>query len=140
MTPTYKDLRVTARQAWQEDEQKLQTECSKWLKKDLFNRGEPQLYYHVPNERKASMAQLSRLKAQGVLSGVSDVVLPLRSSGFSGVYCELKKAKGSPSPEQKQFLTGVANEGYLAIIVNDIETFKRVFTAYLDERKNNTLQ
>jgi len=99
----YKDLRLPAKKAWQEDEQKLQLECSKWLKKELYLRGEPQLYYHVPNERKATAAQMSRLKAQGVLSGVSDVVLPLRSGEFCGLYCELKKAGGSPSQEVVNF-------------------------------------
>jgi hypothetical protein len=131
----YKDLRLPAKQAWQADEQKLQLECSKWLKKFLYTSGEPQLYYHVPNERKGTMAQMSRLKAQGVLSGVSDVVLPLRSGEFAGVYCELKKAGGTPSKEQKQFLNSVANEGYLAIVVNDLATFKEVFTYYIQQRK-----
>jgi len=131
----YKDLRLPAKKAWQADEQKLQLECSKWLKKFLYESGEPQLYYHVPNERKATMAQMARLKAQGVLSGVSDVVLPLRSGEFSGIYCELKKAGGSPSKEQKQFLNSVAKEGYLAIVVNDLATFKEVFTYYIEQRK-----
>ena len=131
----YKDLRKPAKQAWQEDEQKLQKEVSKWLKKELYLRGEPQLYYHIPNERKASMAQMSRLKAQGVLSGASDVVLPLKSGEYSGIYCELKKAGESPSKEQKSFLTGVANEGYLAIVINDLDTFIEVFTYYLEQRK-----
>ena len=134
-TLLYKDLRKPAKQAWQEDEQKLQKEVSRWLKKELHWRGEPQLYYHIPNERKASMAQMSRLKAQGVLSGASDVVLPLRSDEYCGIYCELKKAGGSPSKEQKLFLTGVAKEGYLAIVINDLETFKEVFTYYLNQRK-----
>jgi hypothetical protein len=131
----YKDLRLPAKQAWQADEQKFQLECSKWLKKFLYISNESQLYYHVPNERKATMAQMSRLKAQGVLSGVSDVVLPLRSGEFSGIYCELKKAGGSPSPEQKAFLNGVAAEGYLAVVINDLETFKKVFSYYIEQRK-----
>ena len=131
----YKDLRLPAKKAWQEDEQKLQKEVSRWLKKELYLRGEPQVYYHIPNERKATIAQMSRLKAQGVLSGASDVVLPLKSGEFSGIYCELKKAGGSPSQEQKDFLNSVAAEGYLAIVVNDIETFKEVFTYYLEQRK-----
>lgn len=129
------DLRKPAKQAWQADEQKLQLEVSKWLKKELYLRGEPQIYYHVPNERKGTAAQMSRLKAQGVLSGVSDVVLPLRSEEYCGIYCELKKAGGSPTPEQKEFLTEVAKEGYLAVIINDLDTFKEVFTHYLNQRK-----
>lgn len=131
----YKDLRKPAKQAYDGLEQGFQRECAEWLKKELYLRGEPQLFYHCPNERKASVAQLSRLKAQGVLSGVSDVVLPLRSGEFCGVYCELKAKGGSPSQEQKDFLNGVANEGYLAIIVNDLETFKSVFSYYLEQRK-----
>lgn len=129
------DLRKPAKLAYQGDEQKFQTECSKWLRKELYLRGEPQIYYHVPNERKASMAQMCRLKAQGVLAGVSDVVLPLRSEEYSGIYCELKANTGSPSKEQKAFLAGVAAEGHLAVVINDLETFKEVFTFYLDQRK-----
>lgn len=133
----YKDLRKPAKLADQRLEHMLQQDCAQWLKKTLYNAGLPQVFYHVANERKATAAQHGRLKLQGVLKGVSDVVLPLKSGEYCGVYCELKTKTGSPSQDQKDFLTAVASEGYLAIIVNDIETFKEVFTYYIYERTNN---
>lgn len=129
------DLRKPAKQAWQESEQKLQTECAKWLKKELYLRGEKQLFYHVPNESKASIGYRMKMKAQGVLSGVSDIVLPLRSQEYSGIYCEIKAKSGCPDADQKEFLNGVEEEGFLAVVINDLETFKKVFSYYLDQRK-----
>lgn len=130
-----KDLRLPSKLAWAEKEDALQTECMKWLKKELYNRDLPQLAYHPPNGGNRNQREASRLKLQGVLPGVSDVVLPMRSEGYSGVYCELKKKGGTISEDQIKFLTGVEAEGYLAIVVNDLETFKEVFTYYLDNRK-----
>lgn len=128
------DLRKPAKLADPRKEHFLQQDCAQWLKKELYLRGLPQVFYHCPNERKATPAQHNRLKLQGVLSGVSDVVLPLKSEGFCGVYCELKTTTGRPSPEQKQFLKDVAAEGYLALVVNDLATFKACFTKYLNNR------
>lgn len=129
------DLRKPAKQADQRPERNLQQDCAQWLKKQLYDRGEPQLAYHIANERKANPQQHMRLKLQGVLKGVSDICLPLKSREFSGIYCELKTKSGSPSKEQKEFLAGVSAEGYLAVVVNDFDTFKEVFTEYLNNRK-----
>lgn len=129
------DLRKPAKLAWQELEHKFQLEAAKWTKRELYKRGLPQVFYHVPNERKASKRELSQLKLQGVLSGVSDVVIPLKAGEYSGLYCELKKAGGSASPEQKVFLEAVALEGFLAVVINDLQTYIETVTAYLDLRK-----
>ena len=131
------DLRKPAKQADQREERFLQKDCAMWLKKELYLRGLPQIFYHVANERKATPAQHSRLKLQGVLKGVSDIVLPVRSQEFSGIYAELKTKNGVPSPEQKAFLKGVAEQGYLAVIINDIITFREVLTSYLNNRQTN---
>ena len=130
-----KDLRKPAKLADQREERFLQQDCAAWLKKELYLRKLPQLFYHVANERKATPAQHNRLKLQGVLGGVSDVVLPLKSGEYSGVYCELKTKRGCPDLDQKNFLHAVAKEGYLAVVVNDLDTFKEVLIAYLDQRE-----
>lgn len=130
-----KDLRKPAKEADQREERFLQQDCAGWLKKELYLRKLPQLFYHVANERKATPAQHNRLKLQGVLGGVSDIVLPLKSEEYSGIYCELKTKRGCPDPDQRRFLSDVAAEGYLAVVINDFATFKDVFTYYLDQRK-----
>ena len=132
----YKDLRLPAKQADQRKEQSFQQACAGWLKHALCEADVPQIFYHVANERKASVRQMSLLKLQGVLSGVSDVVLPLKSGEYSGVYCELKTKVGCPSKNQKAFLNAVSEQGYLAVVINDFETFKDVFSYYIDNRTN----
>lgn len=112
------DLRKPAKLADQRKEDRFQQDCAEWLKGELFSRGEPQLFYHCPNGEKREPRVAERLKLKGVLKGVSDVVLPMRSGEFSGVYCELKTTTGRPSKEQKDFLVGVAAEGYLAVVVD----------------------
>lgn len=131
----YHDLRKPAKQADQRKEHFLQKDCAGWLKKELYLNGLPQVFYHVANERKATSIEHVRLKLQGVLSGVSDVVLPLKSEEYCGVYCELKTKNGSPSLEQKNFLNNVALYGHLAIVVNDFSTFKEVFAYYIKNIK-----
>lgn len=130
-----KDLRKPAKRAWQGSEDSLQIKCAEFAKKALYLAGEPQVWHHVPNGGTRTRREASKLKAMGVLPGVGDTFLPLKSGEFCGLYIELKKAGGSPSPDQKKFLKAVAAEGYLAVVVNDLDTFKEVFTAYLEQRK-----
>ena len=131
----YKDMRLPAKKAWQKSEDALQIECAKFAKKALYLAGEPQVFHHSPNGGNRTQREAAKFKMMGVLSGVPDTFLPLKSGKYCGLYIELKKAGGSPSKEQKDFLTNVAKEGYLAIIVNDLETFKEVFTYYIQQRK-----
>ena len=132
----YKDLRKPSKLAWQGSEDYLQQECAKFAKKALYLAGEPQVFHHTPNGGRRTAREAAKLKLAGVLPGVPDTFLPLKSGEYCGLYIELKKAGGSPSQDQKDFLNSVAKEGYLAIVVNDIETFKEVFTYYINERTN----
>lgn len=130
-----KDLRKPAKQAWQGSEDSLQIKCAEFAKKALFLADEPQVFHHSPNGGNRSTREAAKFKLMGTLPGFSDIFLPLKSGEFCGLYIELKKAGGSPSPDQKKFLKAVTAEGYLAVIVNDLDTFKEVFTAYLEQRK-----
>lgn len=130
-----KDLRRPAKQAWQQSEDSLQQACAAFAKKTLFNAGLPQVWHHCPNGGRRTKREAGKLKLMGVLSGVPDTFLPLRAGEYCGLYIELKKAGGSPSPDQVTYMEAVTKEGYLAVVVNDLETFKEVFTAYLDQRQ-----
>jgi hypothetical protein len=129
------DLRLPSKLAWQGKEDSLQIECAKFAKKALYEAGEPQVWHHCPSGGRRTQREASRFKTMGVIPGIPDTFLPLKSEEYCGLYIELKKAGGSPSPEQKAFLIAVAKEGYLAVVVNDLETFKKVFTHYLEQRK-----
>ena len=129
---TYIDKRIKpTTKGWPGTEQSLQKETAKIIKKVLFNAGLPQLAFHVANERKASVQQHARLKLQGVLGGVSDWIVLVPRQGFHGLVVELKKAGEDAKPEQKDFMNGAADQGYLVVLINDLDTFRNVIEEYL---------
>ena len=52
----------------------------------------------------------------GVRKGVCDLFLPCAKRGYHGLYIEMKAPGGSLSPEQREFIKGVENEGYMAVV------------------------
>lgn len=75
---------------------------SKWGKRDKITAG--------------------KLKAEGVKSGVSDTLLPVKRSVYSGLYIELKKlsikpkkegSKGGCSDDQLKFGEFVTKQGFM---------------------------
>ena len=87
--------------------------------------------YHVPNERKTSKISGFILKQLGVLSGVSDVVIPVARGGFHGMYIEMKSTKGRLSDNQKSFLDNMAKEGYMAVCAHGFDSAKQFIEGYL---------
>lgn len=60
-------------------------------------------------------AQANKLKKEGMTPGVPDLFLPCARGGYHGLYIEMKYGKNTLSPEQKEFMETVADEGYLAM-------------------------
>ena len=121
--------------AWQDSEDSLQIQCAAFAKKALYLAKEPQLFHSIPNGGRRSPREAARLKLGGVLRGVPDTFLPLRSEEYAGLYIELKNSKGRLSEEQIDFMTAATKEGYLCLVVNDLDTFKSVFSHYIQQRK-----
>ena len=87
--------------------------------------------YHVPNERKTSKISGCILKRLGVLSGVSDVVIPVARGGYHGMYLEMKSSKGRLSENQKSFLDNMTKEGYMAVCAHGFDSAKEFIEEYL---------
>ena len=49
------------------------------------------LIYAIPNGGQRNVIVASKLKAEGVLSGVPDLHIPIAKKGFHGLYIELKE-------------------------------------------------
>lgn len=133
----FHDLRKPAKQAHQGSEDALQKQCAEWLKKALLRHDLPQeIFWHVPSEGIRKPQYRMKLKAMGFRAGIPDICLMLPSEEHHGVFCELKKAGESPSPDQKKLLSALTSQGYLAVVINDFETFKSVFGYYIENRTN----
>ena len=104
--------------------------------------------YAVPNgARTNSQSQANKLKAEGMKSGVPDLVLPfpIRVSAdsdqwFHGLYIEMKRQKGGRlSENQSNYMAYLKSVGYCVLVcagaeqaVNTIKTYLTNPEALLD--------
>jgi len=77
--------------------------------------------------------QGARMRREGILAGVSDIMLPVSRKGQHGLYIELKIKGGRLSDSQKWWIEETTKQGYYSTVcygwVEASETIKR----YLEE-------
>ena len=109
-----------------EEEHQIQCACVKW-----FNLQYPEyrgLLFAVPNGGARSKATAGKLKAEGVVAGVSDLILlvpHLYPGGYTkhGLCIEIKTQKGTQSKEQKEWQKKVWMKGYNYVVCRSFEEF-----------------
>lgn len=117
-TPTITPAQWKARA--RTDEHKLQKECYKW-----FNLRYPKyrgLLFAVPNGGYRTATTAARLKAEGEVAGVSDLIL-LHPQPRPPLFIEMKTPKGRQSPHQKAWQEVVESFGYEYVICRTFEDF-----------------
>lgn len=127
-------------------ESSLQASCYKILK---HVPGNP-LCFHVANERKTPVVRTRNggyvsprgqaLKAQGVLPGVPDLVIPHARGRYHGLVVELKVKGGKLDDHQRYVLDWFAREGWFVAVVWNIDGFIELKDEYWNlPRKELTL-
>jgi len=89
--------------------------------------------YHVPNGGQRNKKTAADLKAQGVKSGVSDLVIMDARGGYLGLYLEFKATPpdhAATSESQRDWLTLAESKGYLAVLARGVEEGKAVIRQY----------
>lgn len=98
-------------------EEQEQIALFEWAELQSATYPELKLMFHIPNEGRRSYAAGKAMKRAGLRSGVPDIFLPAAHGGAHGLFIEMKRQRGSKiSPQQKSFLTELANAGYAAEI------------------------
>lgn len=107
--------------------------------------------YHVPNESRrqgsrkgekftAGDIERKMLKAQGVLSGVSDWCIPYKTSyGHPGAYIELKAKGGTLSQDQIKFLNAAFEQGYFCAVAWNLDSFEFLIKELYKKNRFKTL-
>lgn len=107
-----------------------------WRDRTIGKYPELSLLHAIPNGQNKKIAEAARMKREGLLSGVSDVMLPVSRHGYHGLYIELKiKSRGKVSVNQKWWITSVIEQGYRAIVCKGWECASKVILQYLEEVK-----
>lgn len=112
-------------------EEEEQREFASWLDRKGV------LWFHIPNERKATVLTLYELERQGLKAGVPDNFIAEPRGKYHGLFIELKRAKKSLSrktAEQKEWVKALNEKGYKAAFCYGAEEAKRITLKYLEEK------
>lgn len=72
------------------------------------------------------------LKAEGLKSGVADLMFAVPMYGFAGLFIEMKSPVGSLDANQREFLKRRAALGYAVEVCKSTDEFIDVVTAYIN--------
>ena len=113
-----------------EEEHRIQCACVKW-----FRLQYPKMSHNlfaVPNGSKRDPVTAAKLKAEGVLSGVADIIFLKPNRFYGGLLIELKTPKGRQSDSQKLWQSKITEDGYKYVVVRSIEEFMTEITNYIE--------
>lgn len=110
-------------------ESSIQQSCVRWFR---YQYPELQgLLFAVPNGGYRDEREASRFKKEGVVSGVSDLILLVPKNGFSALCVELKAAKGRLTDKQKEWQEKAGNAGNKCVVVRSVDEFIHEVNSYL---------
>ena len=90
---------------------------------------------HIPNEGKRSAAVGAALKRAGLQKGFPDLFFPLPRGSFHGLFIEMKYGKNKTTPEQKECLAALTQNGYLCAVCYGCDDAIRTIRAYFKAKK-----
>jgi len=90
------------------------------------------LMFAVPNAGKRSPGAAAYYLAEGLKSGVPDILLPISYQyPYNGLAIEMKDGKNKPTPKQKEWLQMLADAGWRTEVCYSQEEAKAVIKDYL---------
>lgn len=108
----------------------------KWAAFSLGKYPELDLMFAIPNGGYRHYRTAADLKAEGVKSGVPDIMLPVARGGYHGLFVEMKRATGGRISEtQLECIAALNKNGYLAVVCKGFEQARDTILEYLKETK-----
>ena len=110
-------------------ESQLQQNCIYWFKLQYPKLSK--LLFAIPNGSKRDKKTAAILKAEGVVSGVSDLILLVPCKGHSSLCIEMKHGKGRQTENQKEWQKSAELAGNKYIICRTVAEFMDAVNEYL---------
>jgi hypothetical protein len=102
-----------------------------WAAQNYDKHLELAFMFAIPNGGQRHAAVASKLKAEGVKSGVPDIFLPIPRKHWHGLFIELKIGKNEPSEAQHKWLAALDRKGYRAVWCIGWEQARDIILEYL---------
>ncbi len=112
-----------------EEEHHIQVACVNWFRYQ-FPQYRTNLFA-IPNGGHRHRVVASKLKAEGMTAGVSDLILMVARHDHHGLCIEMKTPKGRQSESQKAWEEVVTDAGYLYCIARSLDEFQSIINTYL---------
>ena len=123
-------MRSNTRKRPADEEHRIQCACVRW-----FNVQYPKLHgrlFAVPNGGRRDATTAAKLKAEGVVPGVADLVLLMSNRDYGALLIEMKTPKGRQSDSQKKWeKTVCADAEYKYVVCRSLDDFIREVDSYL---------
>lgn len=120
------------RKAPSDGEHRLQEACVRW-----FSLTHPRLrgrLFAVPNGGRRDAVTGARLKAEGVVAGVADLILLKSNARYGALLIEMKTAGGRQSDSQRLWQRAVTAGGeYKYVVCRSLGDFMREVDGYLKD-------
>lgn len=120
-----------ARRHPDDEEHRIQSSCVRW-----FRARYPSMRHNlfaVPNGGRRDKVSGAKLKEEGVLAGVADLIL-LKSNHFYGaLLIEMKTSKGRQSDSQLSWQSSITRDGYKYVVCRSLDDFMREVKLYVSE-------
>lgn len=121
---------VKTRKVHKDEEHRIQCACVRW-----FSLQYPRLHgrlFAVPNGGRRDATTAAKLKAEGVVAGVADLILLKSNRDYGALLIEMKTRKGRQRDSQKQWQNIVcADDEYKYVVCRSFDDFKREVDDYL---------
>lgn len=127
-----KNKAVKTRKRPSDEEHRIQCACVRW-----FSLQYPQLHgrlFAVPNGGRRYEKTAAKLKAEGVVAGVADLILLKSNRDYGALLIEMKTRKGIQRDSQKQWEDTVCADGeYKYVVCRSFDDFQREVNDYLSK-------
>lgn len=111
-------------------EHQLQCACVRW-----FNIRYPRLrgrLFAVPNGGRRDAVTGARLKAEGVVAGVADLILLKSNRDYGALLIEMKHEKGKQTKAQQDWECNVcSHDEYKYVVCHNLDEFMREINNYI---------
>lgn len=114
-----------------DEEHQLQCACVNWFR--LTHQDIGHLLFAVPNGGRRDKITGAKLKAEGVVAGVADLILLVPREWMHGLCIEMKTPSGRQSQQQKHWQNLVEKQGYRYIVCRSVTDFIEQVKDYLNE-------
>lgn len=120
-----------SRKKYRNDEHKLQVSMVNW-----FRLQYPSMRHNlfaVPNGGRRDAATGRILKDEGVLAGVSDLILLKSNQHYGALLIETKTKKGTQRESQKEWESKITADGYKYVVVRTLDDFIKEVDDYFKD-------